>query len=65
MAKAVKTLSKEEAKDNFKGKTVTLKSTDSDEKVKEINKLFIDGEISLLYTSDINDVTNFVYEILK
>ena len=63
--KPVRSLTKEEAKVNFKGKTLTLKSTDSDEKRKDFNKKLIDGEIRLLYVNDVNDVTNFVYEIRK
>jgi len=65
MAKGVRSLSKEEAKVGFKGKTITLKSTDDNDKRMEINKKFIDGKISLLYVNDVNDVTNFVYEVLK
>jgi len=63
--KPVRSLTKEEAKINFKGKTLILKSSDSDEKRKEINKKFIDGKIKLLYVNDINNITNFVYEIIK
>ena len=65
MSKAIKRISNDNPKNGFKGKTITLKSSDTEEKRKEINKKFINGEISLLYVNDINNITNFVYEILK
>ena len=58
----IRTLTKEEAKVGFKGKTVILKETDTSEKRKEISVLLKDDKLQLLYINVINDVTNWVYE---
>ena len=47
------------------GKTITLNSNDDNIKRLEINKKLISGKISLLYMNDVNNVTNFIYEIIK
>ena len=62
MSKAIRSLTKEEAKVSFKGKTITLKDNDDIEKRKEVNSLLKNDKIKLLYVSVINDISNFVYE---
>lgn len=65
MSKPLRTLTTEESKISFKGKTLIRKSTDSDETIREFNKKIISGDIKLLYVNDIDNVINFVYEILR
>jgi len=63
--KVVRTISDEEAKVKYKGKTLTLKETDSQERKIEVNTLFKENKITLLYCNVVNDTTNWVYEYIK
>ena len=63
--KPIRTLTNSEAKIKYKGKTITLKENDDNEKTNKIFKLKKENKIKLLYTTDINDITNWVYEYIK
>ena len=65
MGKAIRSLSKEESKKSFKGKTITLKENDDSEKREKIYSLKKENKIKLLYCSIVNDITQWVYEYTK
>jgi len=63
--KIVRTISDEEAKVKYKCKTLTLKDTDTQERKMEVNTLFKENKIILLYCNVVNDTTNWIYEYVK
>ena len=61
--KAIKSITKEESKSKYKGKTTTLKESDTPERFIEISKSVETGKLKLLYYFD-DGQSNWVYDKL-